>query len=196
MMNASFSEAAHLIARGDIGILPTDTLYGFVASARSPHAVERLYRARGRDKRKPCIVLIEQLVDVEYFDVSFSPQVELMLQNFWPGAVSVIFPDISERFSYLHRGTETLAFRVPDSVELRNFLRKSGPIVAPSANPEGLKPAKTIDEARRYFERSADFFVDGGILSGEPSTLVRIEGEKCRLLRQGARKILSSIVSL
>ena len=195
-MNASFSEAAHLIARGGIGILPTDTLYGFVASARSPHAVERLYHARGRDERKPCIVLIEQLVDVEYFDVSFSPQVELMLQSFWPGAVSVIFPNISERFSYLHRGIGTLAFRVPDFVELRDFLHESGPIVAPSANPEGLKTAETIDEARRYFETSADFFVDGGTLSGEPSTLVRIEGGKCRVLRQGARKIPSSIVSL
>ncbi len=196
MMNASFSEAARLIVCGGIGILPTDTLYGFVASARFPHAVERLYRARGRDERKPCIVLVEQIKDVEYFGVSFSPQVELMLRSFWPGAVSVIFPNISDRFSYLHRGTGTLAFRVPDFVELRNFLHESGPIVAPSANPEGLKPAETIDEAWRYFESSADFFVDGGTLFGEPSTLVRIEGEKCKVLRQGARKIPSSIVSL
>ena len=102
--------------------------------------------------------------------------------------MSVIFPNIPDRFSYLHRGMGTLAFRIPDVSELRDMLRVSGPIIAPSANPEGMKPAETAEEAQSYFGDRADFFVDGGKLSGLPSTVVRLEDDRFTVVRQGVGK--------
>lgn len=185
----SFQEAAERLARGEIGIVPTDTIYGFVASAMLPEAVERLYRARGRNEQKPCIVLIAECADIDRFGVTLSKEARVALQKMWPGKVSVIFPGISDEFLYLHRGMGTLAFRVPDSSALRDMLALSGPIIAPSANPEGMKPAETLEEAGEFFGTRADFFVDGRTLSGLPSTLVRYENDRLAVIRQGAVQI-------
>ena len=186
----SLSEAGERLAKGAVGVLPTDTLYGFVASALLPEAVERLYRARGRNENKPCIVLLADLHDIERFEREVSSEEERLLHTVWPGKVSVILSGFSDTFSYLHRGTGTIAFRIPDVSELRDMLRVSGPIIAPSANPEGMKPAETIEEAEAYFGDRADFFVDGGKLSGLPSTVVRLEDDRFTVIRPGAGRFL------
>lgn len=182
----SLSEAGERLAKGAIGILPTDTLYGFVASALSADAVDRLYQARGRNENKPCIVLLADSDDIARFGRILSSEENALLDTVWPGAVSVILSRFSDTFSYLHRGTGTIAFRVPDVSELRDMLRVSGPIIAPSANPEGMKPAETVEEAESYFGNRADFFVDGGRLSGLPSTVVRLEDDRFTVVRPGA----------
>lgn len=192
-VRVSLPEAGMLLAGGEICILPTDTIYGFVASALLPESVERLYKARGRDERKPCIVLLSSADDIARFDRVVSSEERRILNRVWPGAVSVILSGFSEPFSYLHRGTGTIAFRVPNVSELRGMLRISGPIIAPSANPEGMKPAETIEESELYFGGRADFFVDGGRLSGLPSTVVKVENNHLSVVRQGVAKLPSAV---
>ncbi|MBP9751894.1 MAG: threonylcarbamoyl-AMP synthase [Candidatus Moranbacteria bacterium] len=189
MKQVSLAEAAVLLKKGDIGILPTDTLYGLVASALDREAVELVYRVRGRDEGKPCIVLISDQSDIErFFGLSLSG-LATKLAEMWPGKVSVILPCPDAKWAYLHRGTETVAFRVPDRSELRELLRKVGPLIAPSANPQGMPPAKTIEEAEEYFGSDADFYVDAGMLDSEPSTVVRFMDGKLSVVREGAVKI-------
>lgn len=209
MKQVSLAEAAVLLKKGDIGILPTDTLYGLVASAMDREAVERVYRIRGRDEGKPCIVLIPEISDANRFfchpelvegsslssadssvrRLSRNDRYNEILSQVWPGKVSVILPCPDERFAYLHRGTETIAFRVPDKSDLRELLCETGPLIAPSANRQGESPAKTIEEAEEYFGSDADFYVDAGTLDSEPSTVVKIENGKLVIVRQGAVKI-------
>ncbi len=186
MTRIALSEAARRLNRGEIGIIPTDTIYGFVASALLPDAVERLYASRGRNERKPCIVLIADMSDTERFGRTIEREEKQLLEKVWPGKVSVILSGFPDRFSYLHRGTGTLAFRVPNVPLLRDMLRHSGPLIAPSANPEGMKPAETGEEAEAYFGNRADFLVDGGTLSGSPSTIVRLENGRFTIVRPGA----------
>lgn len=188
-MKCTILEAGAEIARGAVGILPTDTLYGFVASALLPESVARLYEARGRNEQKPCIVLLADRADIARFGCTLSSEENALLDTLWPGAVSVILSGFSEQFSYLHRGTGTIAFRVPNVPELRDMLRASGPIIAPSANPEGMKPAETVEEAEAYFGNRTDFFVDGGKLSGLPSTVVKVENGSVTVIRHGVVEI-------
>ena len=75
----------------------------------------------------------------------------------WPGPLSVILPAPGDEFKYLHRGANSLSFRLPDDNWLLNLLKKSGPLVAPSANIEGQAPAETIDQAVNYFDNKVDF---------------------------------------
>jgi L-threonylcarbamoyladenylate synthase len=82
-----------------------------------------------------------------------------------------------------------LAVRVPDNFELRNLIKKTGPIVSTSANLRGQEPAKTVKEARKYFGDRLDFYVDAGHLDSQPSTLVKIENNKLKVVRQGAYEI-------
>jgi L-threonylcarbamoyladenylate synthase len=179
------TEIGEIITQGGVGVLPTDTLYGLVGSAHNPASVERIYALRQRKLDKPMIILISGWLDLELFDIRLDAEIKRKLETFWPGSVSVILPCSSEKFAYLHRGKKSLAFRWPDKKDLLELLKKTGPLVAPSANIEGLVPAKTIVEARQYFGDRVDFYVDQDERDCPPSTLVVIKDGKAIVKRKG-----------
>lgn len=179
-----------LLTSGAVGVFPTDTLYGIVGSAQNADAVERIYRLRKRESHKPLIVLIADIVDFEIFYVRLSDQQRAALEKIWPAQVSVVLDCPEEKMRYLHRGGDTIALRMPAEKWLQEFLRKTGPLVAPSANISGEKPAETIEEARAYFGDSVDFYVDWGIVHSGPSTLIKLEQDgSFMILRHGAVKL-------
>jgi L-threonylcarbamoyladenylate synthase len=174
---------ADLLGAGGVGIMPTDTIYGIVGSALDKKAVERIYRLRKRDLKKPMIILIAGIGDLKLFGVKVDRGTEKNLKDVWPGKVSVILPCPAGKFSYLHRGTKTLAFRLPKPLRLRELLRTTGPLVAPSANLHGMPPARTIAEAKKYFADKVDFYADAGRLHSKPSTLIKIEQGRIVVVR-------------
>jgi len=184
--------------------MPTDTIYGLVGQAMSKETVLRIYKLRQRNPRKPMIILLGSLGDLNLFGVKITPLIRKILKRFWPGKVSIILPCPAKKFSYLHRGTKTLAFRLPAKKSLRNLIRFTGPLAAPSANLEGKPPATTISQARKYFggkiaprqaqgnperSRRIDFYVNAGTIKGLHSTLIRIKRNKVAVLRPGALKL-------
>jgi L-threonylcarbamoyladenylate synthase len=184
-----------VLAGDGIGIMPTDTIYGIVGSALRKAAVRRIYRVRRRNPKKPCIILIGDIGDLALFGITIDRNVKKLLGRVWPGKVSVVFrldpkkKGTLVKFFYLHRGTCTLAFRLPKDAWLRVLLRRTGPLVAPSANYEGMPPARTIREAKKYFGDRVDFYVDAGRFVAKPSTLVTLSHEKFVILRQGEAKL-------
>jgi L-threonylcarbamoyladenylate synthase len=172
-----------------VGVLPTDTLYGLSGSALSARTVTRIYRLRKRNPQKPFIILISSAEDLKKFHIYPDPHTLRFLHKFWPGKVSVVLPCPFKNMLYLHRGTQTLAFRVPKHPALRRLLKAVGPLVSTSANFEGKKPALTIPEARNYFQDSVDFYVDAGRRQSPPSTLVSLDGSRPAVLRKGAAKV-------
>lgn len=185
----NWGKAEKILARGGVGILPTDTLYGLIGLASSKRAVARIYKLKHRKASKPFIVLIHSFNDLKKFGVRLSPKTKKILKKWWPGAVSIILPVSKRGFTYLHRGTKTLAFRMPAKKELHALLKATGPLVAPSANPEGKLPSKTIKEAKNYFGTMVDFYVDEGRRYGPPSTLVALRKGRLVILRGGSRRI-------
>lgn len=177
------------LKQGGVVVLPTDTLYGIVARTTDERAVERVYRLRGRAPEKPCIILVAdqwQITD----NSLWTPAHFALAERYWPGALSLIAPVSGKTPHYLHRGTATLAYRVPAEPNLRKLLAATGPLIAPSANTEGEPPASTLNEAYVYFGDEVDGYVDGGQLAdAQASTLVKIDGHHVRVLRQGALKL-------
>lgn len=171
------------LEQGGVGILPTDTLYGIVGSALSADTVDRIYALKRRDTKKPLIVLIPDIEEVERFGVILSEKLKEELGAYWPGPYSIILPTIDEEFEYISRGTDTIAFRLPDDEDLREFLRHTGPLVAPSANTEGNFPATTVEEARSYFGDGVDFYIDGGEVDNPPSTVIRMTEDGAETVR-------------
>lgn len=182
-----------ILKSGGVGVMATDTIYGLVGSALNPKTVERIYRLRQRDKNKPFIILIGSPKDLLPFGINPNFYQKGILKKLWPGKVSVVFPCAKEKFRYLHRGGKTLSFRLPANKGLRDLLTVVGPLVAPSANPQGLKPASDIKEAKMYFGTKIDFYNDNGRLLGQPSTLIQIKNNKVFVLRLGAVKIPKNI---
>ena len=178
-----------IIKSGGVGVLPSETLYGLMCLASSKKAVEKLYKIRERGPKRPCIILISKIEDLEIFGVKPSREEKEFLEKYWPGAVSVILECKNKKFEYLHRGTKTLAFRLPKKKNLKELISKTGPILAPSANPEGKPTALTIKKAKKYFTDEVDFYVPAGKLNKKASTLVKLKKGKVEVLRQGEVKI-------
>lgn len=169
--------------------MPTDTIYGIVGSALNPETVEKIYSLRKRSLNKPFIILISSLDGLKQFNVNLTEKQQEFLQKHWPNPLSVILPCNEEKFSYLHRGTYSLAFRMPKDEKLLGILKKVGPLVAPSANVAGGKPAETIDEAKKYFGEKVSFYMTGKI-NLKPSTLIQLsEQGNAAVLREGSFKL-------
>lgn len=168
-------EIIEKIRMGAIAVLPTDTIYGIVGSALRSDVVERIYDLQTRGGKKPMIVLISGIEDLKKFSIVLSSKYSSFLKKIWPAPISVIIPCPEEEYKYLHRGMKTVAFRLPKDEWLRNLLKKTGPLVAPSASPEGLRPAQTIQDAKNYFGERVDLYIDGGVKRGEPSMLIEIK---------------------
>ena len=172
-----------IIKKDGIGVFPTDTLYGVVGSAFSKSAVERIYAAKGRTNQKPFIVLVSSINDIKKFGITLNKTQRGYLESVWPGPVSVVLPCKSKKFEYLHRGKDSLAFRQPAKKRIHDFLKKTGPLVAPSANPQSLLPAHTIAEAKDYFGEDMDFYVAAGLLDSKPSKIVFLTDKGAKILR-------------
>lgn len=177
------------LKEGKLAIIPTDTIYGLATSAFLPDTVEKIYQIKKRNPRKPIIILISDIIDLALFNITINKNTKKILEKVWPGKVSVILPCPSKKFYYLHRGTNSLAFRLPAKNDLVNLLKITGPLVSTSANPEGKPYAKTIAQAKKYFGNSVDFYVNEGSLKSSPSTLIEIKNGKINILRQGEKKI-------
>lgn len=173
------------LLKGELVVLPTDTLYGIHATALNPKVVEKLYQLRNRKPDKPFIILISSIKQLSLFEIKPNTLIKNILNKYWPGKVSIVLPCITKKFEYLHRGTKTLAFRMPDKKELLELINETGPLISTSVNPEGLPPAKTIIEAKKYFGDQIELYVDQGTLDSPPSTLISINENGITVLRQG-----------
>lgn len=169
--NLSSPEIASILISGGIGVLKTDTIYGVVARASKKEAVERIYTLKGRDDNKSPIVLINSLEQL--FEVP-STQLRQILTQVWPDKVSVIVPSSSAP-DWITRGNHSVAYRMPNDTALAALIQQTGPLIAPSANPQGDEPAVDIQQAEAYFGDDVDFYVDQGTVSDNtPSQLLRL----------------------
>ena len=169
---------------GAIGVIPTDTVYGVVARAQDVEAVERLYELKHREN-KPGTLIAASREQLE--ELGLKHRYLVAVEQFWPGAVSVVIPAANPGLSYLHQGKMALAVRIPNDPELQELLQKTGPLITSSANMPDKPTAVTIAEARAYFGDTVDFYVDGGDLSNhKSSTIIRVVDDAIEVLRQGA----------
>jgi len=174
------------IQNGEVGILPTDTVYGIVASAKLPKAVDTLMGVKSRDG-KPGTVLAatsDQLIEL-----GIKARYVHAVEQYWPNPLSVIIP-CGDTLSYLHLGKFSLACRIPDNPQLKALLEKTGPLMTSSANHPGEETAQNLIEANAYFGDSVSFYVDGGEKDHKaPSTIIRVVDDAIEIIREGAVKI-------
>jgi len=182
-----FDQAAQKLAvAGAVGVLPTDTVYGLVARAADSTAVKRLYDLKLREGKPGTIIAasVDQLVSL-----GLKARYLKAVEQFWPGAVSVIIP-CGPELEYLHEGKGGLAVRLPSQPELQALLQQTGPLLTSSANHPDEPTATTIEQAKNYFGDQVDFYIDGGDLSNHaPSTIIRIVDDAIEVIREGAVKI-------
>lgn len=168
--------SAHIVAilnNGGTVVIRTDTLYGIIARVDNERAVEKVYTVKQRGAHKQCIVLIDypSSVPAHAEIIEFYSQAESQ-------STSVVVP-ASHEPSWILRGGNSVAYRLVRDPALREIIAQTGPVIAPSANPEGLPPARTIAEAKAYFGDAIDAYIDGGSVpeSMQPSQIIRVHDD-------------------
>ncbi len=178
-----WADAAKILLESGVGVIPTDTVYGLVARAADIQATTRLYDLKSREK-KPGTIIAATIKQLE--SLGFTKESLKSANGFWPGAISIVL-NAGPELDYLHQETGSIAVRVVADKKLRDLLRKTGPLLTSSANQSGEPVSTTIEQAKKYFRELADFYVDGGNMSDRPpSTIIRIDGDKINIIREGA----------
>lgn len=172
-----------LIKHGAVGVVPSDTVYGLMASAHNQAATARLYDLKQRDQNPGTIIAADS---TQLEALGLKPRYIRAVEQYWPNPLSVIIP-CDDKLAYLHLGKSSLAVRIPADALLRELLEQTGPLLTSSANYAGQPVARNIAEARAYFGDQVDFYVDAGDLGARPaSTIIRIVDDAIEILRSGA----------
>ena len=162
------------IKNGAVGVIPTDTIFGVIASVDYPKSFERIYEAKNRPKNKQMIHLVGSVSQLGQLGIELNDRQNESLKKIWPGPVSVIFKS-DNTLPHSHAETFTIAVRIPKDQWLRDMIKKTGPIVATSANLSGQSTPKDIEIIKKQIP-NLDFYVDGPV-QDEPSKICRMEDD-------------------
>jgi len=179
--------AASAVRRGDLVVLPTDTVYGIGTDAFSPDAVAKLLEAKGRGRDLPVPVLIGSPRTLPGIATSLTESARSLVEAFWPGGLTVVCRAQPSLQWDLGETRGTVAVRMPLHPVAIELLTSTGPMAVSSANRSGMPPATTLDQAIEQLGDVVSVYLDGGH-SGDPvpSTIVDVTGPAPRLLRSGA----------
>lgn len=169
----SAAATASALREGNIVIIPTDTIYGF--SGLFGKTAEAIARIKGRGEDKPFIALIAEPSDIYRYTDAAIPDYLLQL---WPAPLTLIVP---------MKDSGTQAFRCPADQWLRSVIAATGDaLYSTSVNHSGTPPLTDIDTICAEFEKDVALIVDGGELTGLPSTIIDVSCAVPRVIRQGA----------
>ena len=199
----ALGQAAELLAQGQLVALPTETVYGLAADARSPEAVARIFEAKGRPAGNPLIVHIDS-VEMAEGCVAALPRAAMQLANaFWPGPLSLVLPKAGSIPDIVTAGGKTVAVRCPAHPVMRAVLAKCGfPLAAPSANRSNCVSPTRAEHVVEQLGGRIPLVLDGGACDlGIESTVLDLTGDTPTLLRPGMislgklQGVLGSVVS-
>ncbi|MBN9079112.1 MAG: threonylcarbamoyl-AMP synthase [Rhizobiales bacterium 65-79] len=183
----ALEKAAKLILAGNPVAVPTETVYGLAADATNGDAVARIYEVKARPRFNPLIVHVDGMEMAEGIG-EFDPLSRRLAAKFWPGPLTLVLPlkKGADIHPLVRAGLDTIALRMPTGFISRLIARTGRPLAAPSANSSGhisgtSAPAVEADLGARI----ALIVDDGPTPVGVESTIVKIEGERLRLLRPG-----------
>lgn len=179
-------EATYAVRRGDLIVLPTDTVYGIGGDAFSPLAVSELLRAkrRGRDMPPPVLVGTSKAATALIEDLG--PDGQDLMDAFWPGALTIICRANRSLAWDLGDTKGTVAVRMPDHELAIELLKQTGPLAVSSANLTGNDAASTAAEAETQLGDAVELYLDGGpVTGGVPSSIVDLTGSVPRIVRAG-----------
>lgn len=183
-------EAAQLLRAGELVAFPTETVFGLGALANDDQAIQRVFQVKGRPGDNPLIVHVDSIQRVGELASEISPIAKQLMQTFWPGPLTIIFPVKPGIISNLVSGLPTVGIRMPDQTLTLELIRQVDfPLVGPSANLSG-KPSPTqyahvLDD---FGDQIAGVIVPDTPLApiGVESTVVALEAETIYILRPGA----------
>jgi len=178
-------KASQIIDQGGIAVFPTDTVYGIGCDPYNKESVRKIYEIKSRDISKPLPVLVYSKEIAE--QIAFFDEIaKKIAEKFWPGPLTIILKLTDENLKKSLNASDKIAIRVPDHKCTLKLLEKCNFLVGTSANISGHSSFTNPDECFNNIQKY-DIFIDGGIITslGE-STIIEIENEEIKIIREGS----------
>ncbi|MDO9531888.1 MAG: L-threonylcarbamoyladenylate synthase [Deltaproteobacteria bacterium] len=185
---AFWDEARAVLQRHGIIAVPTETFYGLAVNPFLEEALARLFTLKDRDPGKPVLLLVDGPEMLNQVAREVPGLARRLMEKFWPGPLSIIFPSLPHLDRRLTGGTGTIAVRQPlQALTCRLIAALGFPITGTSANRAGGRPGIRAEEVAREFGDHLDLILEAGPCPGGlPSTIVDVTGALPRLVRAGA----------
>ena len=180
-------KSVEIIENGGVIIFPTDTVYGIGCNPYDANAVKKIYEIKSREKIKSLPVLASSIQIVKQISI-IDEFTENIIKKYWPGPLTLILKLKDKNLKKSLNLEDKIAVRIPNSECTLKLLNKCNLLVGTSANVSGdssfTDPQECMKNVKNY-----DIFVDGGTITSKgESTIIEIENEKIRIIREGALK--------
>jgi L-threonylcarbamoyladenylate synthase len=185
MKSVSLKKAVSMLKAGEVVAFPTETVYGLGADAWNPDAIRKVFQLKGRPSDNPLIVHLANRNEANQFAASIPDEAKKLMEAYWPGPLTLIFPKRPEVLDIITGGMETVALRCPDHPIANELLLECGPLVAPSANKSG-RPSPT--RAEHVYEDFGEnvYVLEGGTTQiGLESTVLDVSRKPFTIYRPG-----------
>jgi tRNA threonylcarbamoyl adenosine modification protein (Sua5/YciO/YrdC/YwlC family) len=184
---SGLSHASLAIQRGELIVLPTDTVYGVAADAFDPASVRLLLEAKGRGRDMPPPVLVSTATTLDALTEGLPTYARALVDELWPGPLTLVCREQSSLHWDLGDNRGTVAVRMPDHPLALDLLSRTGPLAVSSANKSGMPAALDAFTADEMLGSSVAVILDDGPSAGpQPSTILDVTGPQGRILRLGA----------
>lgn len=195
---AVFDNAVQVLRQGGVVAFPTETYYGLAVDPFNQDALSRLFAVKKRAISKPVLTLINNREHLQLLVIDISPVFTLLMDQFWPGPLTLVFSAQQSLPALLTGNTDTVGVR-QSSHPVANMLADAfgGPITATSANISGQEPAVAATEIKKFFRKGVDAIINGGKTpGGKGSTIIGIRQNRLQCLRDGVvpyTKIIAAV---
>lgn len=183
--------AAAVLLNGGVVAIPTDTVYGLAVDARNPSAIKRLYALKGREPKKPLACLLAYREQMLALSAQVPETAWELAKEHWPGALTLVVPSAPWVPTELTSGLGSVGLRYPNCPLVWELIEAVGwPLAATSANFSGKPAAAEGSSVIRDWAGRVDLILDGGhCVNSRESTVAAIQGNKVKILRQGALQL-------
>ena len=175
-----------LIKSGEAVAFPTETVYGLGADAWNLSAIKKVFEIKGRPSDNPLIVHISDKNQISDFANHLPESAKRLATFFWPGPLSLVLKKRLEVPDVVTAGLDTVAIRMPDHILALEFISKTGPLVAPSANKSGRPSPTKAEHVRDDFGETFPVIEACATKIGLESTVIDVSGDEPTILRPGS----------
>lgn len=189
--NEKIRKIGETLKQGKIVVFPTETVYGIGVNGLDKEAVRKLYEVKQRPLDKPISLLVSDFEMIEKVAKDISELEYKIMRKYFPGPLTIVLNKKDIVPDEVTANGKTVGIRMPDNEDTLKIIKEAGfPIATPSANISGRPSGTNIDMIMKDFEDKVDLYVDGGESKiGMPSTIIRVENNQIKVLRQGSINI-------
>ncbi len=181
------------LKKGNLVIIPTDTVYGISADIENTKAIEKVYQAKNRDKNKPLLLLVNNEEMLKKYTKKLTNLEKEIIKKYLPGKLTILLLKNDKVPDNITAGSNLVGIRIPDNNDLIQIINKLGhPIISTSANISGQNTITNPQKIDQNLLKYISYIENIGTVNSEPSSIIKIENNQIKIIRE--EKIAKQII--